>query len=57
MLKKIVDQLETDKILILKDLDSVYPALYELFNQSFEYLPGKKSVYLILAFRKENIIN
>ena len=46
MLKKIKEQMETDNILILKDLESVYPALYELFNQSFQYLPGKKAVYL-----------
>ena len=36
--------METDNIIILKDLDSLYPSLYELFNQSFEYLPGKKLV-------------
>ena len=36
--------METDNIIILKDLESLYPSLYELFNQSFEYLPGKKLV-------------
>ena len=43
-LKEIKEQMETDNIIILKDLDSLYPSLYELFNQSFEYLPGKKLV-------------
>ena len=38
--------METSNILILKDLESVYPALYELFNQSYTYLDGKKFVHL-----------
>ena len=46
MLNKIKYQMETDNILILKDLESVYPALYELFNQSFTYLDKKKFVRL-----------
>ena len=46
MLNKIKEQMENGTILILKDLENIYPALYELFNQSFEYLPGKKFVYL-----------
>ena len=46
ILNKIKEQMEREQILILKDLENIYPALYELFNQSFEYLPGKKFVYL-----------
>ena len=46
MLNKIKYQMETDNILILKDLESVYPSLYELFNQSFTILDGKKFVQL-----------
>ena len=46
ILKKIKYEMETGNILILKDLESVYPALYELFNQSYIYLDGKKFVYL-----------
>ena len=46
ILKKIKYEIETGNILILKDLESVYPALYELFNQSYIYLNGKKFVYL-----------
>ena len=46
ILGKIKDQMRTNNILILKDLESVYPALYELFNQSYTYLEGKKFVYL-----------
>ena len=46
ILSKIKYQMETDNILILKDLESVYPSLYELFNQSFIILDGKKFVHL-----------
>ena len=46
MLNKIKYQMETNNILILKDLENVYPSLYELFNQSFTYLNGKKFVHL-----------
>ena len=30
--------METENIIILKDLEIVYPSLYELFNQSYTYL-------------------
>ena len=46
MLNKIKYQMETDNILILNDLETVYPNLYELFNQSYTYLEGKKFVHL-----------
>ena len=46
ILNKIKIQMETDNILILKDLESVYPSLYELFNQSYIYLNNKKFVHL-----------
>ena len=46
ILSNIKFQMGTNNILILKDLESVYPALYELFNQSYTYLNGKKFVYL-----------
>ena len=46
ILKKIKYEMGTENTIILKDLDSVYPALYELFNQSYTYLDGKKFVYL-----------
>ena len=37
-LYKIKCQMETENIIILKDLEIVYPSLYELFNQSYTYL-------------------
>ena len=46
MLNKIKYQMETKNILILKDLDFVYPALYDLFNQSFINFNRKKFVHL-----------
>ena len=46
ILNKIRVQMETENILILKDLESVYPSLYELFNQNYIYLNGKKFVHL-----------
>ena len=46
ILNKVKIQMETENILILKDLESVYPALYELFNQNYIYLNGKKFVHL-----------
>ena len=46
ILNKIRIQMETENILILKDLELVYPALYELFNQNYIYLNGKKFVHL-----------
>ena len=46
ILSKIKYQMETDSILILKDLESVYPSLYDLFNQSYIILDGKKFVHL-----------
>ena len=46
ILNKIRVQMETENILILKDLEIVYPSLYELFNQNYIYLNGKKFVHL-----------
>ena len=38
ILYKIKCQMETENIIILKDLEIVYPSLYELFNQNFIHL-------------------
>ena len=40
ILYKIKCQMETENILILKDLEIIYPSLYELFNKSFINLQG-----------------
>ena len=42
ILYKIKCQMETENIIILKDLEVVYPSLYELFNQNFTYFMNTK---------------
>jgi len=42
ILNKIQLHMEQGKILILKNLESVYPALYDLFNQNFQEMGEKK---------------
>ena len=42
ILYKIKYQMETENILILKDLEVIYPSLYELFNRNFIDLQGVK---------------
>ena len=41
VIKKIQIYMEEGKTIILKDLESVYPALYDLFNQNFTVMNGK----------------
>jgi len=40
VIKKIQIYMEEGKTIILKDLESVYPALYDLFNQNFTIMNG-----------------
>ena len=49
IISQIKIQMETDNIVIMQDLGDVYPALYELFNQSFSYFGGKKFARLGLS--------
>ena len=46
MLNKINYQMKKSNILVLKDLEIVYPSLYELFNRNFIEANGKKYTYL-----------
>ena len=46
ILNKIKYQMETENILILKDLEIVYPSLYQLFNRSFFNFQNIKFAYL-----------
>ena len=41
ILNKIQLQMEQNKILLLSDLDAVYPSLYDLFNQNFTVVSKK----------------
>ena len=41
ILNKVQIQMEQDKVLLLTDLESVYPSLYDLFNQNFTVMGNK----------------
>ena len=49
VLNKLQIYLEEDKILILENLDSVYPALYDLFNQNFTVVANKEYARLAVG--------
>ena len=55
MLNKIKYIMETDNVLILRDLDMIYPSLYDLFNQNFTLIGDKK--FAKLAFEYVKIIS
>ena len=52
ILNKVQLQMEQDKVLILTDLESVYPALYDLFNQNFTTMGTKN--YARIAIGNSN---
>ena len=52
ILNKIQLQMEQNKILLLSDLDAMYPSLYDLFNQNFTVV-GKKN-YARIAMGSTN---
>ena len=52
ILNKIKYIMETNKILILKDLDIIYPSLYDLFNQNFIIMGEKKFARLSFEYAK-----
>ena len=52
ILNKIKYIIESPNILILKDLDIVYPSLYNLFNQNFTNCGDKKFVRIAFAYSK-----
>ena len=41
--------IEKDTILVLKDFESIYPSLYDLFNQNFVKVRGKKYARIALG--------
>ena len=49
ILSKIKMNMEKDTILILKDMESIYPSLYDLFNQNFVKVKGKKYARIALG--------
>ena len=52
ILNKIKYIMETDNVLILKDLDMIYPSLYDLFNQNFIMMGEKKFARIAYEFAK-----
>ena len=50
MINKIQIQMEKNSILILKDLESVYPSLYDLFNQNFTVVSEKNYARLSVGY-------
>ena len=59
VLEKIQIFMQQGKTLILKDLESIYPALYDLFNQNYISMNGKNftSISIGSAFNKYSIVN
>ena len=52
ILNKIKYIMETDDILILKDLDVIYPSLYDLFNQNFTIMGNKQFARIAFEYAK-----
>ena len=52
ILNKIKYIMESDNILILKDLDMIYPSLYDLFNQNFIIMGEKKYARIAFEYAK-----
>ena len=52
ILNKIKYIMETDNVLILRDLDMIYPSLYDLFNQNFTVMGDKKYARIAFEYAK-----
>ena len=52
ILNKIKYLMETDNVLILKNLDMIYPSLYDLFNQNFNYMGDKRYARIAFEYAK-----
>ena len=50
MINKIQIQMEKNCILILKDLETIYPSLYDLFNQNFTVVAEKNYARLSVGY-------
>ena len=44
--------METDNVLILRDLDMIYASLYDLFNQNFTCMGDKKFARIAFEYAK-----
>ena len=52
ILNKIKYIMETDNILILRNLDMIYPSLYDLFNQNFTIMGDKRYARIAFEYAK-----
>jgi len=52
ILNKIKYIMETDNVLILRDLDMIYPSLYDIFNQNFTIMGDKKYGRIAFEYAK-----
>ena len=52
VLNKVKYIMETDNVLILRDLDMIYPSLYDLFNQNFTLMGDKKFARIAFEYAK-----
>ena len=41
---------EEGNVIIFNNLESIYPSLYDLFNQNFTYISGKKYARIALGY-------
>ena len=49
ILNKVQAYIDTDSVLVMKNLESIYPSLYELFNQSFRREGQRKKTRISLG--------
>jgi hypothetical protein len=52
ILNKIKYIMETDNVLILRNLDMIYPSLYDLFNQNFTVMGDKRYARIAFEYAK-----
>ena len=58
LLNKIQLSLENGDILVLKNMENIYPSLYNLFNQNFTMLGGKKFARIAFAnYKSYSLVN
>ena len=58
LLNKIQLSLENGDVLVLKNMENIYPSLYNLFNQNFTILGGKKFARIVFAnYKSYSVVN
>ena len=55
ILNKILSIMEQGKVLLLKDLESIYPSLYDLFNQNFTVVSEKNFARIALGYSNNSL--